>query len=348
MPNQRISELQELSTLRSNQVEEFINYQPDNTLPNSTNISFLTATEKSANNKISYQNLKKSIIDTSLSKSKNQTVNGQKLFKDRCEISSITEASSPNLYIEKFINNKHNESTSALFEQNILELNADKEIAFYSNQSKKVFFSNNGCLNINSENDTGAVNVGGDAYFSNIYADNIQGSENQEDEVVCFRESIPAGSLNKKIILPKTFKYKPIINASLFSNSDTQLISFNLLNVKENSLEVNFHSAIPSSNYYINITALAPSILSDGTSNPNFIEDKIESFHQTLNPNGQEYTISFPASLNNPPVITLSIEGESNIPNFTISSVNNNSYTVKFETEPTSSFIIHTLLNILN
>ena len=78
MPNQRISELNEKLKLNCNYLGDIKFRDSVDTVSTDNNKLLLIAKEKTYNKKISFSNLKKSIIDCSFQNNSNQNINGKK------------------------------------------------------------------------------------------------------------------------------------------------------------------------------------------------------------------------------------------------------------------------------
>lgn len=350
MPNQKISELQETSGLFSDCIKEAVSASNNSTFSSDhDDILFLTATENTSNQKISFENLKKSNIDNSLLTEGEQEISGSKVFVDLCFLKTQDAVSYQNLYIDEYINDESDGSCSARFEEGKLFLNSDKEVSFYSDQNKNVCFSNSGCLNINTNTNKGALNINGDAYINNTYVKNIKGNynklplEDSEDETVCFEHKIEVGTTLATVYLPKTFKYKPIITANLFRENSQAYVPFILLNVNAYSFQIKFDSAITENDYSLHVSAFSPSILPDSSESSVSDARTIQRFHTQLSTQSLTHTINFPFAYSSTPSVHASVESPNNIVAHAISSVNNNSYTIRFESQVDQNYTIHTL-----
>lgn len=350
MPNQKISELQESSGLFSDCVDEVVSAANNSTFHSDhDDILFITAKENVSNQKISFKNFKKSNIDNSLLTQGTQEISGTKVFTDLCLLKTRDSVSYQNLYVNEYINDESDGSCSARFEEGKLFLNADKEVSFYSNQTKNVFFSNSGCFNVNTNTNKGALNINGDAYINNTYVKNINQNyskpplEDLEDETVCFSHKLEEGTTTETVYLPKTFKYKPIITANLFRENSQAYVPFILSNVNTYSFQVKFDSVITGNDCSLHVSAFSPSILPDSSESSVSDARTIQRFHTQLTSQSLTHTINFPFAYSSAPSVHASIESSNNIVAYAISSVNNNSYTIHFESQVDQNYIIHTL-----
>jgi len=351
MPNQRISELKDNPRLFCDCVNDVVSGSYNSPINNSehNDLLFILAREKISNEKISFKNLKKSSIDNSLLTQGNQEVSGSKIFINSCKLNTQESVSYQNLYTDEYINNESDGSCSARFEQDKLFLSADKEVCFSSFGNKNTFFSNSGCLNINSNTNNGSIDVNGDAYINEVYVKNINENfiklpfQDKEDETVCFQYKMNSGDTEETIYLPKTFKYKPIITVNLFHSNSQVYLPFILLNVNEYSFQIKFSAPVPASDYIIHVSAFSPSILPDSTENTASDARIIQRFHTQLSSNSLEHIINFPFVYSGTPSVCASVESANNIVPYAISSVNNSSYTIRFESEVNQDYIIHTL-----
>jgi hypothetical protein len=71
-------------------------------------------------------------------------------------------------------------------------------------------------------------------------------------------------------------------------------------------------------------------------------QNHMQTFTTSLSLGQQQYTISYPNSFAFNPVVTTTIEAESPIVPYIISSVNTNDYTIKFGSQINSQYKIHT------
>lgn len=346
MPNQRISELPETTSIRSSYIFEDNNNE--DSIQEKVNINtslLLTATPNISNNKISLYNFKKSILDNSLFKYQEQTISGRKTFTERCSIDVTKPIPHKNLYINKNINERETNDATIFLDENSIKLSSPDSIFLAANYTP-FFISKEKSLNIKTYQGKGALNVGGDAYINNIYIKYRNKYKklpfrDTEDETVCFTEPLTQGELYHKIILPKTFKYKPIININLFQQNSPIFIPHCIRRVDLNSFEIKFGAKIPRSDYKVHVVASSSSI--DRLENFNDMSDArtTQRFHARLFGNKKAYEIDFPEPYSTKPAISLCIETEGDIVNHCISSVNNKSFLVHFSDKINQDYTIH-------
>ena len=184
---------------------------------------------------------------------------------------------------------------------------------------------------------------------NNTYVKNIKGNYNKlpledlEDETVCFEHKIEVGTTLTTVYLPKTFKYKPIITANLFRENSQAYVPFILLNVNAYSFQIKFDSAITENDYSLHVSAFSPSILPDSSESSVSDARTIQRFHTQLSTQSLTHTINFPFAYSSTPSVHASVESPNNIVAHAISSVNNNSYTIRFESQVDQNYTIHTL-----
>ncbi len=350
MPNQRISELNEKLKLNCNYLEG-INFRNNtDSIVSDNNKLFLIAKEKTYNKKISFFNLKKSILDSSLQNNSNQNVNGKKIFINKCIFRELANKEVKNLYKESYINQSNtNSDPYAQFKDKEIFLSASNKITF----SDTVSFSQKNGLSAGNTQTSGALNISGKTYIPNIYIKQngiykkVIHQENQ-DENIYFNQKLKAEKNIYKIYLPKTFKHKPVISVSLLNNNQENFIPYTILNVTQFSFYIKFDQVLNSNNYSLDISAFSPSILND--SNLNLINDskRIQRFHTLLNQDNITHTINFPFSYSSTPVVHISIENEEIPPAYSIRNITNNSFEITFENSAGTDLIIHTLSQEIN
>ena len=344
MPNQKISELPENTQLFSDCVLELTSTTDETSAESlSDDLLFLGARENISNNKIKFETLKSSIIDFSFHKQQDQTINGKKIFEDPCVM--LTRNGVDSISLEYYINNAEEVSAQGIFEVGKIKLNADQELAFLSNQNKNTFFSNSGCFNINSVENQGSIHAVGDLYTDSISVkkENNEYGSTQEDENISFAYKLQSGANTQTLYLPKTFKYKPIISATLFNaNSDTY-VPFCISNVTEYSFDVRFATLLSTSDYELHVSAFSPSILPDNSVNPVSDAKLIQRFATVITGQTTSQIIAFPFAYDSAPAVHATVESANKIVPHTISSVNNESYTINFGGEVDETYTIHTL-----
>lgn len=344
MPNQKISELPENTQLFSDCVLELTATTDETSEENlSDDLLFLGTIQNTSNNKIKFETLKSSIIDFSLHKQQDQTINGKKIFEEECVMLTLNGVDSVSL--EHYINNAEKVSAQGIFEVGKIKFNVDQEFGFLSNQNKHTFFSNSGCLNINSIQNQGSIHASGDLYADSISAkkENDAYVSTQEDENISFSNKLEPDSKTQTLYLPKTFKYKPIISATLFNENSNTYVPFCISNVTEYSFDVRFATLLNTSDYELHVSAFSPSILPDNSVNPVSDAKLIQRFSTVITGQTTSQIIAFPFAYDSAPAVHTTIESSNKIVPHTISSVNNESYTINFGAEVDETYIIHTL-----
>ena len=347
MPNQRISELPERDLLHSR--SEYYSDQilnDDNYQQQSNHLFLLTAREKISNQKISFDNFKKSVLDLSVFIKGDQEISGKKTFSDKCSIILGQSIPHKSLEVEKYINDKDSNKGKAFFNDEQIHIESSNSISFTTNYLP-FSFSKNGGLNIKKYGSEGSLSVANNSYIENIYTkykNKIERLplEDIEDETVFFTEPLQHNTILQKIFFPKTFKYKPIINVNLFQDKSPIFIPFSIKNVNKNSFEIKFGAKIPTKDYSLHITASSPSITEDGKQNPMQETKFIQRFHTQLEGNKKTHEIQFPLPYINTPSVSVCIESEGDIVNQSISSVNNKSFLIHFSDKINNQYIIHT------
>lgn len=350
MPNQRISELKENESLKSLALGEDL----DGNFNNENNDLFLlTAKEKISNNKISFKNFKKSIIDSSLLQAGSQKINGNKTFLDRCKVSNIYEKEFENFEADPYLHKSRKPySTEIGFKDKSISIKSDTDKSFLIDKTKVAHISKDGCVNIKTERNLGSLSASGDIYIDNIYLKNKLKNniyqklpfQDTEDETVCFKLKLQANEFSHHVVLPKVFKYKPIITVNIENKLNQTCVPFIIDSVTNSEFKILFGSRLEGEDYYAHITAHAPSLNPDGSTNLSSDSVAIQRFHTTIQTTGKTHTINFPFDHGTQPTVTTTIETQNNIVPYTISSVNNTSYTLVFSSAVDSSYIVHSLI----
>ena len=273
MPNQRISELNEKLKLNCNYLGDIKFRDSVDTVSTDNNKLLLIAKEKTYNKKISFSNLKKSIIDCSFQNNSNQNINGKKIFINKCSFREVADKEVKNLYKDSYINQSNiNSDSHAKFEEKEIFLSASDKIIF----PNTVSFSQKNGLSTGETQNSGSLNISGKAYIPNLYIKEsgvyrkVVHQENQ-DENIYFNEKLQAEKNIYKIYLPKTFKYKPIISINLLNNNQENFVPYTIFDVTKSSFYIKFNQTLNSNNYSLDISAFSPSILND--LNVNLIND---------------------------------------------------------------------------
>lgn len=306
-------------------------------------ILLLGAKQNESNHKIKFNKLKSSIVDYSMHVQKNQTIVGKKTFQDTCNVSGVNEINS--ISLKDYINSPESISSHAIFEEEKIIFNVDEELSFISNSEKNSYFSNQGCLNINSNTNEGSISANGDLYTDSlsIKKQNGEYTSTQEDENICFVQTLESNINQKTIYLPKTFKYKPIISATLFNENTSSKHIFYISNVTEYSFDIRFIAQLDSDDYHVHISAFSPSFLIDGSVNPVSDATLIQRFSTPIQGSADSHTITFPIAYKKKPSVHVNIESLSDIIPYRISSVNKQSYNIIFDENIDESYTIHTL-----
>lgn len=277
MPNKRISDLQEKEILISDlTLESFpssahLNSQTEH----DKKIDFLLARPRERNEKISYSNLKSSILDNAACLTGTQLISGEKTFNSNCSLNSAGPTKDLSISGNCFLEN-----------------------AFIQEQPSAEFFK-----------------------ISSI-----------KDETVAFKTRLKEGFDEFKINLPKTFESNPVICANLESENGGAIKPFIISNVTRHDFSLKLSSKTQGQNYYLNTTALSRTTE----------EKQVQAFRSTLTKGSNQYEIFFPFAYSQAPIVTISVEGTNKIIPYTISSVNNSSYTITFGTNVNDDYTIHT------
>ena len=340
MPNQRISEFKEKPALLGGKIENIKFLDRNQNISTDSNVLLMSAREKVSNNKITFFNFKKSLLKESMLNRGSQQIIGKKIFQEKCSLKTLPNFYVENLYTDKYINKEEDGSAEGFFEDGKILFNSKEKFSFGEN----IFFSKEGCLNLNTLRNQGSINIGGNAYIDNIYSKykKVIHQENL-DENVRFSLNINEGITEQTVLLPKTFKNKPIIQVNLFNPGSNAFKKYNISNVNEKSFDIKFNQQIESADYQLHVSAFSPTFLASGEVNFKSQKKNIQRFHTSISSPSQTETINFRKAFSSKPIVSVEIE-TSDSPNlYSISNISTESFDINFERPPSGEHIIHTL-----
>lgn len=197
-------------------------------------------------------------------------------------------------------------------DSNYLNINSGIDVVISG--ENKFSIDNSGNVSINTDNNSGALNISGDAYIQELYVTGEDGSyerviPQKYDEPVFFSEKINAGLISYDISLPKTFGSTPSIQTTLLNNSSEPFVNYYISDVTENSFTLNLEDLITGTGYFLQVSASTPKIMS-------IHETKMQSFSTGITEGSTSYDVYFPEQFNKKPVVNLTLQlKESRKPN---------------------------------
>ena len=303
--NNRISSFEEqesLSSFDSSFIQSSFNPSIGN---DDDDALFLITTSGIGNEKISFKNLKKSILDTSVLLSGDQNIRGQKTFLQECLFIGGVDIASHS--VEDYIYHSGDPSTYIQFNSGEINLSADKAITIDCSGSF-MSINNSGSVSINSQETSGALNISGDAFLDEVFVlnsnDEFQKVISNIEDSVNFTTKLNQGESTHNIDLPKTFQEPPSIFLTLeetdINNSISQF-QYSLNNIKESSFEIAFPSPLMSDSINIHVLAKPKGVSSSA-------QTKTVSFIKDLNSGESSFQVDFPELFNDKPIISTSLE----------------------------------------
>lgn len=303
--NNRISSFEDQESLSSFD-NSFIQSDFNSSIGNDDDdVLFLITTSGIGNEKISFKNLKKSILDTSVLLSGDQNIRGQKTFLQECLFIGGVDIASHS--VEDYIYHSGDPSTYIQFNSGEINLSAANAITIDSSGSF-MSISNSGAVSINSHEKSGALNVSGDAFLDEVFILNsneqFQKLTSSVEDSVNFTINLNQGDSIHTIDLPKTFEEPPSIFLTLEETDVNKSISqfqYSLNNIKESSFEISFLSPLASDSIDMHVLAKPKGV----SSSP---QTKTISFTKDLNSGESSFQVDFPEIFNDKPIISTSLE----------------------------------------
>ncbi len=327
-----------------------------------TEALFLLARSGSHNEKITYSNLKQSLLDNVVFLSGNQLISGEKIFADTCTFNSrmnvheiidntITGDISGNIFVaESGLLQKLGVGDPYFFRtkepDNTLEVSGDSSFVGQVTITGDVRVDGNRTLlgnliqsgNIDA---TGEINLTGDAYLENVYVTGEDGVwaavKAGSDEVTSYKTRLTEGSNHYVIDFPKSYGSAPVLSLSLEDGGGGgAIIPFMVSGVTTQQYGITFGSSIPNENYYIHTTAR-----SAGQST--YQKTTTQTLFTDLTAGKDSYFIEFTTAFEVPPVVSCVVETTSTIrvPHL-VSGISTSGYSVKFNSNIPAGYKIHT------
>ena len=335
--NNRISNLPETTNLVSID-NSFAQPNPQESSNQDDAVLLMLAVSGERNEKIKFKNLKKSILDESLLLVGDQVVSGKKTFKDFCNFEGGVGIES--YTVEDYIYHKHNEATNIHFEKDKITLSANKGISLHTS-GNFLKISESGNLLINTDQEMGELNVSGDAYFDRLY---VKNSNNDFEKVKPYPEEsinfclpLVSGVSEYTIDFPKTFGSPPSVYTSTQGSGDNKnhiAIPSVITNITNHNFTVNFGAPIPNDTYKIHA-------LAKPTGENSFRETKTISMVENLTSGESFFRIDYPQPFITNPILSTTLESESFIIPYLISSSNENFFEVTFVSELPADAKLH-------
>lgn len=229
----------------------------------------------------------------------------------------------------------------------------------FSHEDEAMRIVDNGFVGVNTSEPIGELSVTGHSFFQDVFvydelSDSFVRVYGGDDETVTFKTLLEKGKDKQQINIPKTFKDKPILSASLQHQGQGRIIPFILSDVTQSEFNLKLGEQIPDDSYYLHTTALATSVNYNGSGinhnefkypsceNPGQDRHRVQRFYSTLSGNSNVHEIYYPIPYNEAPIISVNIEAENNIIPYSISSVNKESYKIIFASKLNQKYTIHT------
>ena len=241
----------------------------------------------------------------------------------------------------------------------IKESGSGNYISFSPNENEAMRMVDNGFVGVNTTEPIGELSVTGHSFFQDIFvydelSDSFVRVYGGDDETVTFKTLLEKGKDKQQINIPKTFKDKPILSASLQHEGQGRIIPFILSDVTESEFNLKLGEHIPDNSYYLHTTALATSVNYNGSGinynqfsypscqDPAQDRHRMQRFYSTLTGNSNVHEIYYPIPYNEAPIISVNIEAGNNVIPYSISSVNKESYKIIFASKINQKYTIHT------
>lgn len=372
MPNQRISELPESGPLYFNDVA-FNTFYTD--LANgeaSDDWYLMVARPKISNEKISFSNFHKSVVTDSAYLNGNQTISGQKIFKDKCYITkraNVTSIQDPtsdgNLSGIGFVGTTglyHNVAAGTgipsstgcdvmVFNNAAFEgkLKIQGTIAFSGEFNNESDFSS---LDIHVQGDANiqqGISSTGDHIFSNnldVSGDTDFDGSILNADTLYINENILSNNNQSAQFTPDHIQF--VSGADNFIDiTDNNIKYKQIINVNESNV-VNLSDSTPSGMFHVDGTGYVQNInaINDGTYRQFFGgDDESMVFKSRLQSGFRDFTIDLPKTFLETPIINPSLQHISGgyIVPYLMSDVSQKKYTIKFSDDMIDdNFMLHT------
>ena len=372
MPNQRISELPESGPLYFNDVAFNTFYTDSANGEVSDDWYLMVAKPKISNEKISFSNFHKSVVTDSAYLNGNQTISGQKIFKDKCYITkraNVTSIQDPtsdgNLSGIGFVGTTglyHNVAAGTgvssstgcdvmVFNDAAFEgkLKIQGTIAFSGEFNNESDFSS---LDIHVQGDANiqqGISSTGDHSFSNNL--NVSGDADFDGSIL----NADTLYINENILSNNNQSAKFTTDHIQITSGTDNFIDITdnnikykqIINVNESNV-VNLSDSTPSGMFHVDGTGYVQNInaINDGTYRQFFGgDDESMVFKSRLQSGFRDFTIDLPKTFLETPIINPSLQHISGgyIVPYLMSDVSQKQYTIKFSDDMIDdNFMLHT------
>lgn len=349
MPNKRISELDESSTLSVSQINNQENLETPTESIAENEVFFLLAKEKQSNHKISFSNLSRSINKNHADRHTDQIISGQKTFSDPCRIQKRTNISQLHGPADDSVLSGYKViSQSGFFKaapENTFKGNFAPESGLSVTSGISAGNKTETLKNINA-NFCSGKNI---QINQNIYSNNLQTNQLDCSDKAAFNsESAFFANINTSHPIEVNQNYKLNIKEDFIIEKDGQKVVD--INNQENYIDLSGHLYLNKDNF-LNSTSQSPAgaiyTYNTGYSTESFAiitgdhqkiipaGDESVTFSQKLKSNLKEFEINLPKTFLFKPVISACVSSSKNFSNkILISSVTTNSLLLKID-EPT-------------
>jgi hypothetical protein len=187
-------------------------------------------------------------------------------------------------------------------------LNINSGIDVIISGENKFSIDNSGNVRINTDINSGSLNMSGEAYFEELYVTGEDGAyekvvPQKYDEPVFFTQKLNPGRIRYEIDLPKTFGSKPSIQTTLLNDNGETFLNYYISDINRDSFLLNLDQLMTGVGYSLQVQASVQQIVS-------IHQTKLQSFSTGLHEGHNSYQIFFPEEFNRTPVINLTLESK--------------------------------------
>ena len=276
------------------------------------------------------------------------------------------------LYLGEYMYHLEDEDTFVRFRDNEVTLQAgiqtkillkqpgENQITFFTSGEERARITNEGLLAVNNTTPIGELSVTGDSFLEDIFVyDHFSKKFNKvyggDDEKINFRTVIQGGEDKYHINLPKTFKEKPILSVSLENRNGNIIVPFILQSGNRYEYYMQFSNILPHDEYIVNTTAVCSSIMQNQNGlnydefprcspiDPGANRHGMQRFYFQPDENSSTQKIFFPLGYDQPPNVSINIEGGEYVVPYIISNITKEFFILKLGSRLTKDHTIHCL-----
>ena len=274
------------------------------------------------------------------------------------------------IHVGEYIYHYEDQDTFIQFKNNEAHLEAGEDCKILLNESGSNYISlftsgeeharltNEGLVAINNKTPIGELSVTGNSFLENVFVyDEFSKRFNKvfggNDETVTFKTVIQGGLDKYHVNLPKTFKEKPILNVSVENCNGNIIVPFILQDGNRHEFYMQFSNILPSDEYTVHTTAICSSIMQGKNElsydnfpyvspmDPGANRHGMQRFYFQPEENKSTQEISFPLEYDEPPNISINMEGGKYVVPYIISNITKKSFTLKLGSNLTREHTIH-------